>query len=191
MGLMGRVLEFLREVKNDVQVSDVKVNPGGDPNITPEHFSAPGDDSFPLEKDYVFVAGVEGTGRGAALGYLDPLNVPKALVGEKRIYARKEADGTVIVDLWLKNDGEAVLANANGSIVLKPDGSIKGANPNGSFELQAGGDFLVNGVTIDKNGNITTPTKVTAAEMAVDGKELKDHVHNLVVTGTDDSGTNQ
>ena len=208
MGLIAKVLSFARELRNEANVSDVEVNPGGDPNVTSEHFPPLGDDSFPLDTDYVFVADVEGTGRMAALGYVDPKNVPKALVGEKRIYARKEEDGTVIVDLWLKNDGTAVLQNENGSVTLKPDGtvnivtpsgifdviedgSIQGVNGNGSFELEAGGDFLVNGVIIDVNGNITTPTKVTAAEMTVDGKELKDHVHNLVVTGTNNSGTNQ
>lgn len=180
MGRIAKLLSFFRVTRNTAKISDVKVDPGGGPNITAEHFSASGDDAHPLPGDYVALNTDSGSGRESAIGYLDPLNEPKALPGDKRIYARDE-DGTLISEIWLKNTGEALISNDNGSVTLSPDGSIKGANANGSFELQAGGDFLVNSVKIDINGNVTIPTSLTLA-----GKEIAGHDHSQA----NDSGGN-
>ena len=113
------------------------------------------------------------------------------------------------MEVWLKNTGEATILNANGSVTLRPDGgtitttpgstfdakadgSIKGDNGGGSFELEAGGDFLVNGVIIDTSGNITSPATITAPNVAgassvtAAGKELANHRHSQ----PDDSGGN-
>lgn len=200
MGRIARLLSFVRLTRNDANVSDVKVNPGGGPNITAEHFADAGDDSHPLITDYVALNEDSGSGRETAIGYLDPLNEPKAQPGEKRIYGRDADSGAVVVEVWLKNDGTAVVSNDNGSVTLRPDGgtvvttpestfdaaadgSITGDNGNGSFQLQAGGDFLVNGVTIDTSGNITSPATITAPNVAgstsmqAAGKELAGHDH--------------
>lgn len=200
MGRIARLLSFVRLTRNDAKVSDVKVNPGGGPNITAEHFADAGDDSHPLVTDYVALNTDSGAGRETAIGYLDPLNEPKAQPGEKRIYGRDADSGAVVVEVWLKNDGTAVISNDNGSVMLRPDGgtvtttpestfdaaadgSIKGDNGNGSFELQSGGDFLVNGVTIDTSGNITSPATISAPNVSgsssvqAAGKELAGHVH--------------
>lgn len=181
---------------------DVKTDPGGGANITAQHFSDPGDDSHPLTTDYAALIDVEGTGREAAVGYLDPINEPKAQPGDKRIYARDAASGAVVVEVWLQNNGTGTMSNANGSVVLLPDGgsitttpngtfetkadgSIKGVNGSGAFELQAGGDFVVNGVTIDTSGNITSPATITAPTVAANtsmtaaGKELAGHDHAI------------
>jgi len=191
MGRIATLLSFVRLVKNGARVTDVKVNPGGGPNITAEHFADAGDDSHPLTTDYVALNEDSGTGRESAIGYLDPLNTPKAEPGEKRIYGRDANTGAVVVEVWLQNDGTALVANENGSVTLRPDGgtvvttpestfdaaadgSITGDNGNGSFELQGGGDFLVNGVTIDSSGNVTIPTSLTLA-----GKEIAGHDHNI------------
>lgn len=199
MGRIAKLLSFVRVTRNGAKLSDVKVDPGGGPNVTAEHFAAAGDDSNPLPGDYVALNADSGSGRESAIGYLDPLNEPKALPGDKRIYARDE-DGVVIVEVWLKNTGEATIVNENGSVTLRPDGSvitttpestfdakadgsIKGANADGAFELAVGGDFLVNGVTIDTNGNITSPATITGTNVAgttsvkAGGKELAGHVH--------------
>ena len=197
---IGKLLSFTRVLRNDVKISDVKIDTGGGVNTTAEEFAPAGDDSFPLKTDYILASATQRSGGKAVHGFIDPINEPKAQEGDKRIYARNAADGTVIVDVWLKNDGTAITANENGSIELSPDGSIKGTNNNGSielspdgsikgtnnngsFELQAGGDFVVNGVTIDTSGNITSPATVTAPN--IDGtisvkaatKELAGHVH--------------
>lgn len=198
MGRIARVLSFERVTRNGAKVTDVKVDPGGGAIITAEHFATPGDDSHPLPGDYVFIEDAPGSGRASVIGYLDPLNTPKAQPGDKRIYARDADTGAVVVEVWLQNDGTGTLSNDNGSAVLLPDGgsiattpngtfetkadgSIKGTNSSGSFELQAGGDFVVNGVTIDKTGNVTIPTSLTLA-----GKEIAGHDHSQA----NDSGGN-
>lgn len=200
MGRLARILSFVRGERRGAKVSDVKADPGGGPNITAEHFAPAGDDAHPLPGDYVATTSAAGTGRETAVGYLDPKNESKAQAGEKRIYARDPDTGDVVVEIWLKNDGEALVINANGSVKLRPDGgsvvttpestfdcaadgSIAGANGSGSFELQAGGDFLVNGVTIDTSGNITSPATIMAPNVAgstsvtAAGKELAGHIH--------------
>lgn len=200
MGRIARLLSFVRLTRNDAKVSDVKVNPGGGPNITAEHFADAGDDAHPLVTDYVALNTDSGSGRETAIGYLDPLNEPKAQPGDKRIYGRDAESGAVVVEVWLKNDGTAIISNDNGSVMLRPDGgtvtttpestfdaaadgSIKGDNGSGSFELAAGGDFLVNGVTIDTSGNITSPATISAPNVAgsssvqAAGKELAGHIH--------------
>jgi len=182
MGRIAKLLAFIRTSRNGAKVSDVNTDVGGGDNISAENFQPAGDDAHPLTSDYVGVVPVARTGGTIALGYLDPINAPKANEGDKRIYARDPSDGSVVVDVWLKNDGTAVTTNDSGSSTLNPDGSIKGQNANGSFELQAGGDFVVNGVVIDVDGNITSPATVTAAAVAApsisaNSKELAGHLH--------------
>ena len=191
MGRVAAILEFVRALRNDVKVSDVKVDRGGGDNRTLEHFADSGDDSFPLPMDYVASVDQDGTGRESAVGYLDPLNEQKATAGDKRIYARDPATGAQVVEVWLKSDGTASTENDNGSSVLAPDGSVTGTSPNGSFTLaadgsvtgtnangsfvlQAGGNFVVNGVTIAANGDVTIPTSLTLAS-----KEIAGHDHGI------------
>lgn len=185
MGRIGRLLSFVRTLRNGSKVSDVKIDLGGGENILSEHFSDAGDDSFPLESDYVLTSQVPRSGGQVVAGYLDPINAPKALPGDKRIVGRDQATGLVVVDVWLKSSGEAVTANDNGSFTLNPDGSIKGINGSGSFELEVGGDFRVNGVVIDTSGNITSPAKIDAVtveattSLLAATKEIAGHDHTI------------
>lgn len=215
MGRIARVLDFMRALRNSARVSDVTVDPGGGPNITAEHYASPGDDSYPMPDDFCLLVDTDGSGRENVAGYLDPLNTPKAGLGEKRIYAR-DPDGISVVEVWLKADGSAIMSNDNGSVLLRSDGgtvtttplstfdadadgSIAGTNGGGSFELEAGGDFLVNGVKIDAAGNITCPATIVATtsissallaastNLTVNGKEMDDHKHNQGVDGNSDT----
>lgn len=172
MGHVVALLEFTRTTRGDVKVSDVKVDRGGGDIRTLDHFADPGDDSFPLPQDFVATVEQDGTGRESAAGYIDPKNLQKSTAGDKRIYARDPETGAQVVEVWLKSDGSATTENTNGSVVLGADGSIAGTNVNGSFELQAGGDFVVNGVIIDKDGKVTIPDSLTLA-----GKEIAGHGH--------------
>lgn len=181
---IANVLSFLQLTRNDAKVSDVKIDPGGGPNVTAEHFAPAGDDAHPLTSDYAIATETQRSGGAAVVGYLDPINTPKATPGDKRIYARDADTGAVVVDVWLKNDGTAVTANSNGSSTLNPDGSIVGTNSNGSFELQAGGDFVVNGVTIAANGDVTVPSSLN-----LNGKEIAEHDHPITWTDPAGSGT--
>jgi len=205
---ISTILSFVRALtNNDAKISNVKIDSGGGPNVTAEHFAPAGDDSFPLTTDYAIASNTQGTGKHAVLGYVDPINEPKATQGDKRIYARAVEDsegvtaGDAVSEVWLKSDGSVLVSNANGSALLRPDGgsiittpestfdaaadgSIAGANGNGSFELQAGGDFVVNGVTIAANGDVTVPSSLT-----LNGKELDAHDHPIAWTDPAGSGT--
>lgn len=161
MGRIGRVLAFIRTVRHKINLTDVQVDPGGGPNITAEHFSAPGDDSYPLPGDYVGLTDQPGTGRESVLGYLDPKNEQKADVGEKRIYGR-DTDGNQVNEFWLKNTGEIVITNGPGLITM-----------------QVNGDVVINGARIDA----ATGDVVTAA-----GKSGTHHTH---AQGNDSDGSTE
>ncbi|MCP4444595.1 MAG: hypothetical protein GY811_04520 [Myxococcales bacterium] len=194
MGRIAAILSFIRSSAHGAKVSDVKVDPGGGANVTAQHFAPAGDDAHPLPGDYAITVGVPRTGSEAVVGYVDPNSDQKAQAGDKRIYAR-DSGGVVVVEVWLQGDGTALVVNGAGSFRLSPDGSIKGDNGAGSFELAAGGNFLVNGVTIDTSGNITSPATVTGstvagtASLTAAGKEMKEHVHPAG-TPPGDTGTN-
>lgn len=164
MGRVGRLLSFVRALRGSAKLSDVKVDRGGGDNRTPEHFSSPGDDSFPLPGDFVALLPQHGTGRDSAVGYIDPKNTQTAAEGEKRIYSRNPATGAAVAELHLKNDGSAVLSNASGILTL-----------------QVNGDFNINGVIIKASGDVTMPNS-----LVLNGKELDGHTH----TQADDSGGN-
>ena len=156
---MGRIVivkDFAREIRpNGSRVSDVTVDPGGGNNITGEHFSSPGDDSYPiLGIDYGAAVNVPRSGGAVIVGYVDPINIPKALEGDKRIYAR-DSNGDTIAEVWLKFDGSIVISNDNGTFELKSDGSID-----------------MNGVTIDASGNMVIP-----GTLSVSGKDFTTHIH--------------
>ena len=217
MGILAKSLSFVRVERNGAKLSDVKVDPGGGPNVTAEHFAPIGEDAHPLPGDYVVTSDVSGTGREAVIGYVDPKNESKAQPGDKLVYSREPSEdgaGRIITEQWLKNEG-TIITNAYkligadikliSRIVQSPDGFVSNEvfdendtlkvttrissdgsattfNENGSFELAAGGDFLVNGVTIDTSGNITSPATVSSAaveapSVKAGGKELAGHDH--------------
>ena len=76
---IAKLLLFTRTTSNDAKVSDVEVDIGGGDNRTAQHFSDPGDDSFPLKTDFVLTHDVPRSGSKAAAGYLDPVNTPVAV----------------------------------------------------------------------------------------------------------------
>jgi len=170
VGRIAHILSFLRVQKvsrGNANISEVKCKPGGGVNVTVEHYADIGDDSHPLNSDYVAIVPVNTSGSEIALGYADVINAPN----DKRIYSRDQNTGAMIADVWLKADGSIICTNANGS-----------------FSLMASGDFVVNGVTIDTNGNITTAGTVSADtveatnSLTIAGKELKNHTHTGSLT---------
>lgn len=162
MGL-GKLLSFMRSIRNGAKLSDVKIDPGGGPNVTAEHFSAPGDDAHPLPGDYIVQVAIQRSGGSAVVGYIDPKNDQKAEAGEKRIYAR-DSSGGCIVEFWLKATGEAKMVNGNGYITLGPDGEIEA---NGARITVSGDVVTASGVSLDNHphnqgddsaGNSEVPT---------------------------------
>lgn len=175
MGRIASILSFSRIEQSGVKTSNVKINTGGGVNITAQHYSAPGDDSYPLETDFAAISSIPRRGGAIAIGYLDPLNTPKAQKGDKRIYAR-DSSGVVVAEVWLKNDNTILATNGSGSFELRPSGTID-----------------LNGVTIDPSGNIITPTTIEAAQVSApsvmaDGKEIAEHDHSQ---GNDSAGNSQ
>jgi len=154
MGFIANLLSFARKGK----ISESKVDPGGGYNQTARHFSVPGDDSVPLPNDIVALIETPRNGIIEAVGYIDPNNQQKTQAGGKRIYARDPETGQQIAEVWIMNDG-----------------TISGSNANGSFTLDLTGDFVVNGVVIDTDGNITA---IDADDsLTIDGGELNGHTH--------------
>ena len=201
MGRLAQVLSFFRTTRNGANFSDVKINPGGEANVTCEHFSSPGDDSHPLVNDYAVVQQIPRSGGEVVTGYNDPINTPKAEEGEKRIYGRDPTTGLVVNQFHLKNDGTIIASNDNGSITLQADGttiitnsavtytinisgSVRGDNGAGFFELLASGTFNVNGFTISPSGDatgtgsVTAPNIVGSSSIVASGKELVGHDHD-------------
>ncbi len=140
MGFIAKLKQFARVTRHGVDLSEGEIDLGGGDIVTAEHFEGAGGDSHPLAGDYVATVDVPRSGGQVVVGYFDPLYVPKALPGEKIIYARDD-DGVLICEVHLKNTGEAVMRNENGMFTLRPDGSQRGEHANGSFDLKSDGAF--------------------------------------------------
>ncbi len=212
MSIISRLKSFVRVLANEANASDVEIDSGGGDIKTAQHFSAPGDDSFPVSTDYVLSSNVPRHGGEASHGYLDPLNAGVALEGGKRIYGRSK-DGVTVNQVHLKNTGDILYSNDECSITQKVNGDIElinsaatftvtaggnisGVNGGGTFVLKPSGDFVVNGLIImDVNGNITTPGTIIGSvvaansSMTISGKELKEHTHPIAWTDSAGSGT--
>lgn len=160
MSNIARLLSFVRVVRQDVNISEVTIDTGGDVNHTADHFAPSGDDSHPLETDYVLATDIPQSGTKVVINYLDSINEPKTGEGEKRIYARDPSTGETVNEVWLKNNGDVLLSNDNGSILLQADGTVN-----------------INGVIINPSGDIDTPGSISAPSMVVNSIELATHTH--------------
>lgn len=173
MGRIGRVLDFVRRVKNGINFAEVQSSPGREGIITPQHFSAPGDDSAPLPTDYDFIVDIEGSGRAGVLGYIDAFLAGITSPGEKRIYARDSA-GVLKGSIYLKRNGDIVHATGLAALLMQSDGVNVLGNPSGGVAVAANGDVDINGVIITAAGVVTVPTSLSVA-----GKELAGHDHAI------------
>lgn len=132
MGLIARVLSFLRDSSEGDNYSEVKIDPDGTPtdsgeegpNLTGELFGPGGTDAPPLPQDYAVAVGVPGTGRVAIVGFLDPKNAGIAEGGEWRVYGRDAAGNPNGSEIYLKRDGSVVLSNQFGSVEISPLGIV-------------------------------------------------------------------
>lgn len=124
MAGIAQVIEFFRELVDGSNVDNVKGDPGGGGIKTYQHAGDAGDDSQPLPGDRLISVAEAGTGREAAIAYVDPINKGIAAGGEKRIYGRDPSTGVVNSSVHLKANGDIVSSNAGGSMTLKPDGTL-------------------------------------------------------------------
>lgn len=203
MGMIARVLSwFAREFSGDLEC-----DPGGGANIRSQLAAPPGVDAPPMDGDDIVIVGIQGTGRTVAVATFDTANPSTAGQGEFYIYSR-DADKVPAAALQLFADKRAVLSNENGSATLGADGShtlvtgdasatiaadksITLNNGSGSIKLEAGGNVVINGVTIDTNGNISTAGTLNAADVTADSQNvtLSTHTHNTGNVPAPDPGS--
>lgn len=180
MGRIAKFLSFVRFDRNGAKGAEVKLDPGGGQNITTPHFSAPGDDSFPLPQDIVATTIIPGSGKEAAIGYSDTLNAGITVAGEKRIYGR-DADGVIVNSFHLKADGSVLLSNAEGFASLGAEGTfnINGVTIDKTGEVKVGGLTIAADGTLTSTKSIESDVSLTAPSAVANGKELAGHNHPI------------
>lgn len=139
---MGRIAKFIEFIASNIGGS-AKGDIGGGDVLSARHFSPPGDDSTPLAGDYALFVDMPQSGVYSSAGYIDSTVAKISNPGEKRIYARS-AEGVQVAEIYIKNSGDVSISNTAGS-----------------FLLEAGGNIVINGVTITPAGQIITPEGVT------------------------------
>lgn len=179
MGLVGRIVSFVRGSRGTANKADVIVDPGSGANVTGEHFSDVGDDSQPLLTDIPVVMPINGGRRFVVVGYIDGVNVGKTAPGEKRIYARDPA-GAPKAELWLKGDGTFL---ANGLVEIDADGNITTPGDISAKDIEAE-SITVTGDIEATTGDITA----TLGDVVATTVSLKLHVHPGVTSGTASTG---
>lgn len=203
MGMIAKVKSWTAKTFS----GDVECNPGGGANIRSQLAAPAGVDAPPMPGDYNVVLEIQGAGRTVTVAVVDPKNAAVAKSGEYRIYAR-DADGAPVCSLHLKADGSTVLENENGnythgadgshtlttgdaSLAVAADKSISLNNGSGSAVLEAGGNVVINGVTIDTSGNITTGGTVEADDVTATSTDvtLSTHTHNTGNVPAPDPGS--
>lgn len=174
MGLafIALLKNFVRVTKNGAKYAEGTIDGGGVTLKTSPHFSAPGDDSHPLIGDHPIAVSIPQHGGAAIVGYVDPKNAGITEPGEKRIYGRN-VDGVPQGDLHLKADQTNTLKNDKVSLTQSPDGSFEITNGPGLLTLEAGGDFVINGVRFSPGGIITEITSLKDGT----SREYVGHLH--------------
>jgi hypothetical protein len=177
MGFIAKIIQIIDK--------KLKIDPGGGDISTVDRYSSAGDDSKPLDTD--FVAGIEinRTGGHVVVAFYDPKNPAKSSKGDKRIYSRDPDSGAEKAEIWLKNTGEIVIKNAVSEFNMNTSGSIKGNNALGAFELLPNGNFVANDV-IMKPGGVIETTAIT-----INGIPFAAHVHGGVTVGAGVTGVPQ
>lgn len=143
MGVVAKIKQFSRRVRNGITVGEALVNPDGVGLVTADHYAPPGDDSQPILGDFVLGVRTPQAGSVAIAGYVDSNNAPVTSAGEKRIYARDPSTGNVVGSLYLKADGSA--------------------------EIVTSGTVTINGVTIETDGTVTIPSSLTLGGKEIAG----------------------
>jgi phage gp45-like len=161
--IIARIVSVAKTTRDGVTRLIAKVAASGGQVREVNHVSPAGDDSRPLHGDTVVATTTHAvTGALIVVGYNDPVNEPVAGPGEKRIYSR-DADGSIVAQFHLKNDGSIVVSNDSGEL-----------------EMATNGDVTINGLVIDTDGNLTTTGEVTGGVVPT---TLTGHIHGGVESG--------
>jgi len=105
VGLIGSFLELTRTTDSDAEVTEVKVDLGGNDLLTAQHYQPSGFDAHPLPDDYILLAPGPEAGSYVIAGYLDGKNANVSRPGDLRLYVR-DGNGAVKGELHLTNDGQ-------------------------------------------------------------------------------------
>jgi hypothetical protein len=159
MGMIGRVLEFVKSSLSGDKFSDVKLDPGSGSNVQAQHFQPAGLDSQPLAQDAVLC--IDASGVRAVAGYADTKAESEVAGGEVQMYGRDPTSGARVCRIWVKGDG---------TIMIEGDG-----------------DVSINGVIFTPGGDIDTSGGITGGEVTAGGIALSGHTH-IVPPGTDIPG---
>jgi hypothetical protein len=121
VGLIGTLLDWFRTTDGDAEVTDVKVDLGGNDITTAHHYQPSGMDSQPLPDDYILLVPGPEAGTYVVAGYLDPKNAGVSRPGDVRLYVRN-GQGDVTGELHLTNDGKAPDWKATaGALIARAD----------------------------------------------------------------------
>lgn len=166
MGRIGVILAIMKQVIRGANVTIIKTQIGGGEVVTAPLLTVAGDDSPPLPGDDVIIVELPSRGTYIAVGSIDHDNEQAAGNGERRIYAR-DSSGARVAQIWIKSSGEVTVENNNGSVLL-----------------EASGDVVANGATIDTSGNIDTAGDVTCGniictEATINGIAFTTHTHTV------------
>ena len=130
MGRLAVVLAYETNTEDGEKIDDVRIDLGGDAIRSPS-FAPAGYDARALSGDYALTTSHPGDSRQAVVAYADSDNAHLASDGEVRIYSRN-AGGTPLVWIWLKDDGVVRIENGSGYIELGAGGTM---DVNGNFTV--------------------------------------------------------
>lgn len=145
---MSKVGKVVRTQDSEDGV-EVVVEGDADNLVTADHFCTPGVDARPVPGDYVHLIPMQ-SDRYHAVVY-DMVEVSVAKDGEVIVMSRSPSTGKKVASIHLTADGNVNVLTASGEINL-------------------------NGLIIDRDGNLHTPGEVTTAKGGID-INLSDHIH--------------
>lgn len=108
MGLVADMLEFVRGTSGDAQVSECKVDPGGEDNSLAHLYQPAGVDCHPMPGDLCLLVPGPEKGSWLVAGFIDPNNAGTAEAGEVRLYAR-DGDGGVAATIRIRSNADVHL----------------------------------------------------------------------------------
>jgi hypothetical protein len=104
MGMIGELIEWLRETDDTAEIAEGRVDFGGGDTATCVDYQPSGHDSQPQGGDFAIVVPGPESGSYVIVGWVDPNNAGVAKEGEARLYSRSGAD--VVGALHVTADGE-------------------------------------------------------------------------------------
>lgn len=118
-----------------------------------------------------------GRGRGflVSVAYHNQAVEPVAQPGEKRIFSTGPDGSEVMAEVYLKQDGTALIKNAIGRAEIKPDGQIDIANAQASMTILPSGEIVITGAG---QVSVQSAEKIVEAATAI---EMNGAADNLVM----------